>query len=105
MVSRENFVQLTQARITHRALQATAIERQRYPTGSEATKTAGQKTKAMISKAPVVVYWVPVDFRLGSSIVTSSVIGGGLRKRDQITRLSSDDLRVGGSAQPLTTIS
>jgi hypothetical protein len=39
-----------------------ASERDTYPTGREATNTAGQKIKAMISRATVVVYAVPVDF-------------------------------------------
>jgi len=74
MVSREYFFQFTQARITHSALQAIASERDTYPIGREAINTAGQKIMAMISRATVVVYPVPVDF-WESNIATSSVVG------------------------------
>jgi len=51
-----------------------ASERDTYPIGREATNTAGQKIRAMISRATVVVYPVPVDF-WESNIATSSVVG------------------------------
>jgi len=66
-----NFFQLAQARTTHSALQAPASERNMYPTGRDATDTAGMKMKAMISKATVVVYPVPVGFWSESNITTS----------------------------------
>ncbi|MGH9632884.1 MAG: hypothetical protein ACRD7E_31655 [Bryobacteraceae bacterium] len=60
MVSSEYFFQLIRDKTTHNALQAIANETEAYPTGRDAT--AGLKMNATISKAPVMVYWVPVDF-------------------------------------------
>lgn len=62
MVSSEFLFQLAQARITHKALKVRASEIEPYQMGRETIRAAGLKTKAPISKATVIVYWVPVDF-------------------------------------------
>jgi hypothetical protein len=62
MVSCEYFLQLTQAKATHNALQASASETDTYPSGRDTISTAGLKMNARTSKATVMVYWVPVDF-------------------------------------------
>jgi hypothetical protein len=90
MERREDFVQLTQAKITHTALQAIASRRDKYPNGREMTNTAGLKMKATTNNATVVVYAVPVDF-CRSDISTSSVVllakgGSGLADLAQMIR-------------------
>jgi hypothetical protein len=62
IVSSEFLFQLIQARITNKALQARASEIEPKPMGRETIRAAGLKTKAPISKATVIVYWVPVGF-------------------------------------------
>jgi hypothetical protein len=75
IVSCENFFQLTQAKATHNALQATASETDTCPNGRDTISTAGLKMKAAVSKATVIVYWVPVDFWWESNMATSSIFG------------------------------
>ena len=62
IVSSEFLFQLIQARSTHKVLQTKATEIEPYQIGREAMRATGLKTKATISKAAVIVYWVPVDF-------------------------------------------
>jgi hypothetical protein len=59
---------------THKALQAIASETDTYPTGRDKISTAGLKTKAIRSRAIVIVYCVPVDFWWESNMATSSVV-------------------------------
>jgi hypothetical protein len=68
MESCDDLFQLTQAKVTHIALQATASETDKHPNGREATNTAGLKMKATASRATVRLYSVPVDFRQGSNM-------------------------------------
>jgi hypothetical protein len=77
MARRERKVQWTQARVEHTRLVAAARAMGNDPTGRGRRSTAGLKTKAIRSRATVVVCWVPVDFRPGSNTATSSVVNCG----------------------------
>jgi hypothetical protein len=104
MESCEAFFQRTHAKVAHSKLHAIARASITYPNGRETIKNAGTKMNATASKATVVVYCVPVDFCWGAIMTNLLGCYGEPKKRNQSAGLSSDDLRIGGSAQTLTIV-
>ena len=65
---------MTEARTTHSALAEIASKRDAYPNGLDRSKNTGMKMKAIASNVTVLVYPVPVDFRLESNMATSPIV-------------------------------
>jgi hypothetical protein len=69
-----DFVQPTQAKATHSALQVIAGKRNPCPHASETASRAGLNTKARASHTTVALNVNPADFRHGSNMATSPVV-------------------------------
>jgi hypothetical protein len=104
MVSCEYFVQLTQARAAHNALQASASVMDMYPSGRDTITMAGTKMKAPTSKPTVVMYCVPVIFWWVSNIATSLGLCRVPKRKRRIACLSSVNPRVDNRVHSLTII-
>jgi hypothetical protein len=62
IVSRECFLQLSQARNKHDPLKTLVSVTEFCPTGWDKARTSGLNTTAAAARAAVVVYFVPVSF-------------------------------------------